>query len=62
MFGSRVLGYSTKRMMTKTTAMTSAAIAMVRVSMGASVYLIAPGANPRIWRLGELETHWGMDA
>ena len=50
-----MLGYSTKRMMTKTTAMTSAAIAMVRVFMGASVYLIAPGASPRIWRLGELE-------
>jgi hypothetical protein len=50
-----VLGYSTKRMMTKTTAMTSAAIAMVRVSMAVSVYLIAPGASPRIWRLGELE-------
>jgi hypothetical protein len=35
--------------------MTSAAIAMVRVSMAVSVYLIAPGASPRIWRLGELE-------
>ena len=41
--------------MTKTTAMTSAAIAMVRVFMAVSVYLIAPGASPRIWRLGELE-------
>jgi hypothetical protein len=54
-FRGRVLGYSTKRMMTKTTAMTSAAMAMVRVSMAVSVYLIAPGASPRIWRLGELE-------
>ena len=41
-FGGRVLGYSTKRMMTNTTAMTSAAIAMVRVFMAVSVYLIAP--------------------
>jgi hypothetical protein len=37
-----VLGYSTKRMMTKTTAITSAAIAMVRVFMGASLSLVAP--------------------
>jgi hypothetical protein len=37
-----VLGYSTKRMMTTTTTMTSARIAMLRVLMASRVYLIAP--------------------
>ena len=53
-FGRGVLGYSTKRMMTTTTAMTSAAIAMVRVSMDPRLSLVAP-APARIWRLGDLE-------
>lgn len=53
-FGRGVLGYSTKRMMTTTTAITSAAIAMLRVLMATSVYLVAP-APARIWRLGDLE-------
>jgi hypothetical protein len=41
-FRRGVLGYSTKRMMTTTTTMTSARIAMLRVLMATSVYLIAP--------------------
>src|SRR5512132_2322901 len=41
-FGRGVLGYSTQRMLTTTTTMTSARIAMLRVLMATSVYLVAP--------------------
>jgi hypothetical protein len=50
------VAYSTKTTKTTITAMTNAAIAMVRVSMTSSLRLIVLARAPAPWRTGDLET------